>query len=450
MLLAVLAIGCSPDEADEITDIERQVALATRLLDGLDLPGAVEIAPPATLEDGPRIEQVCAPDALDPGQPFQLDLVVTNPSLDAIVVHFDYARHALRVPIEPDADGRVTVLGRSPDVETDATGVVLRVAAAAPEGQGLPVGLLLAGQPRQPGALRGCTLAAHRLGVSALAFGGPDDNLLATASLEGQIGLYSLAAGRRTQVWTGHEARIGALTFGPDENVLVSGGPTGTVRVWDFREGSTLAEYTTHMDRVAAVEVSPDGRWLASGGWDGVVRVFDVATRTEVQNHQVGDRVNAVSFSPDGQWLAAGTGRLVFPGQLIVWPVEGDTPHLTAPTSAAATAVEFTMDSQAVVVGAGRGDITVHDLDGDEPSRIDGAPDDLASSLIPLPDGIRMLLSTYDGRVALGDAERGVFETTSRLPFIVEASALSPSGRWLALGTNNGMVRIYSLADLTF
>jgi len=139
----------------------------------------------------------------------------------------------------------------------------------------------------------------------------PDGSLVATASFDNRISLWSVdEVPVRELVLEGHRGPVSSLAFAPDGLVLASGELTGDVLLWDARGGTQLgAVVRAHGVGVRALAFSPDGAALASGAGDGTVRLWSVADRT-VKGELTGQgaTVTVLAFSPDGTLLASGAG----------------------------------------------------------------------------------------------------------------------------------------------
>lgn len=81
--------------------------------------------------------------------------------------------------------------------------------------------------------------AAHTSAVNALAIA-PDGKVLASASRDGTVKLWSMADGRLLRTLVGHTDGVNALLFTPSGRTLVSGGDDGAVRVWSMPKGDAL------------------------------------------------------------------------------------------------------------------------------------------------------------------------------------------------------------------
>lgn len=180
----------------------------------------------------------------------------------------------------------------------------------------------------------------------------PDQNILASGGVDGEIILWDLTTGNPQREllptrsgavnnlefsWDGNtlvsanndgtvilwaiqqslgkspielDSRVWSLTFNNDIDApqLISGSEDGTITLWD----TTVSQYigqplSGHNQHVNSVAVSPTDNILASASDDGTVRLWDLSTNellTEpLQAHT--DNVLSVAFSPDGKTLAS-------------------------------------------------------------------------------------------------------------------------------------------------
>ncbi|MGE3230029.1 MAG: WD40 repeat domain-containing protein, partial [Hyphomicrobium sp.] len=126
------------------------------------------------------------------------------------------------------------------------------------------------------------TYRGHRDLITALAFS-PDGKLLASASIDGNIRVWSTRSGRMRRLY-GHRGRVGSLSFSPDGKTLASSGADGQLRLWDVQRGRTLRTIIGHQGGVNAVSFAPDGAHLASAGEDGIVRIWANPLQPPVTN----------------------------------------------------------------------------------------------------------------------------------------------------------------------
>ena len=125
------------------------------------------------------------------------------------------------------------------------------------------------------------TLRGHKSPVYGVAFS-PDGTLLASAASNGNLRIWELATGRVIQSLTGRSGAVLSNCFSPDGRYLAYAGGDGTVRVWDVESGEEKVVFRGHSASVDSVQFSPDGRRLVSASpLDAVVMVWDFTRHPE-------------------------------------------------------------------------------------------------------------------------------------------------------------------------
>jgi WD40 repeat protein len=112
----------------------------------------------------------------------------------------------------------------------------------------------------------------------------------------------------------GGSGRISGVTLSPDGKHLAASvstfyGEPGEVLLWDAASGQELGALRGVSDYVGGVAFSPDGRRLALACEDGSVKIWDTQTRLEVfalRGHA--SMVHCVAWSADGARLISGSG----------------------------------------------------------------------------------------------------------------------------------------------
>jgi WD40 repeat protein len=236
-------------------------------------------------------------------------------------------------------------------------------------------------------------------------------------------------------------AGVRALALDAGGNLLAAGGAGGEVRVWDLRQtgapprqlappvaqggDSARAEAAGGgKDRAAGVVIfsslafQPGARLLAAGAADGAVRLWDLDQGVSARLDSGGKKVLAVAFSPDGAVLAAGLGQL---GGALLWDMrrQGDPPR-KACRDREVRALAFSPSGKILACGTGQGDVQLR-----SPAGPPAAGDDL-----PPPSSREAAMKEL---VVSGPATA------------FNAVRFSPDGLWLAAGSGDGSVRLWSL-----
>lgn len=159
-----------------------------------------------------------------------------------------------------------------------------------------------------------------------------DGSHLIAGGADGNIGVWDAATAKRLRQWQAHptveaetlEAAPNErrqrlengvrLALAPDETLLVSGGVDGQVRIWDPSTGGLRNAWDAHAlndphrKRFTDVAVSPDGSMLATCGSDNTVKLWKFPSGELLRTIDDGqqDRIQRpefLTFRPDGHDL---------------------------------------------------------------------------------------------------------------------------------------------------
>src|SRR5262245_29921119 len=89
------------------------------------------------------------------------------------------------------------------------------------------------------------TLRGHDNWVVSLAFSG-DGKLLASASSDRKIKLWSFSTGRLQRTLEGHKEQVNSVAFSPNNKMVASGGEDTTIKLWEVSSGKVRATLKGH------------------------------------------------------------------------------------------------------------------------------------------------------------------------------------------------------------
>jgi WD40 repeat protein len=225
---------------------------------------------------------------------------------------------------------------------------------------------------------------------------------------EGFLAVVDVDAERVVRRLRGHAGAIFTPGISADGRLLATASDDGTVRLWSLPDGRPLGRSLRFPGRaVQDAQLSPDGRWLIVVTVDdtierGTVEVWDARRRRRVHSRRVPGFPGTARFSPDGRRLAVGFRS----GRTQLWSTttwRRDARDLVGAASGI-IGMAFTADGGTIVTGSDTGIVRLWDartgaalsapLPG-EPSRL----------VVPYftRDGTRLIASYDTGRAVLWD-----------------------------------------------
>ena len=312
----------------------------------------------------------------------------------------------------------------------------------ATAGQAKSITLWNVSDPRHPFSL-GLPLRGPRDTVFSLAFS-PDGDLLAAGSADDQVRLWSMAGpGRPALVATlgGFRSFVQAVAFSPSGTTLAAGSADKTVRLWSIARPGHPAPLgrplTGPGDWVLSVAFSPRGNLLAAGSRDHKVWLWPIARSGRPSGpgaplRGAGNWVNAVAFSPDGTSLAAGSSD----DTVRIWSLPSLRPTATLPQPRPVTALAWAGDTHLV---SGDADGTARIWTLPAPVLLVGS---LVNSVAYSPSGGLLAVGSIGALELWDPARRTLISQQVIKGTFVNSVGFSPGGI-LATGYENGLVQLW-------
>ncbi|EGV63101.1 WD40 repeat-like protein [Yamadazyma tenuis ATCC 10573] len=162
-------------------------------------------------------------------------------------------------------------------------------------------------------------LSGHTKGVSDIDYSPINSDILASASDDLTIRIWSISKNKCLKILKKHTYHVTSVNFTQKGNILISGSADETITIWDLSSGKSLKTLAAHSDAISSISLTPDNTIIASGSYDGLMRLFDCETgqclKTLVYNTSshgtatastsdvVNPPISCVEFSPNGKFI---------------------------------------------------------------------------------------------------------------------------------------------------
>jgi RNA polymerase sigma factor (sigma-70 family) len=223
----------------------------------------------------------------------------------------------------------------------------------------------------------------------------------------------------------GHEDGVYCVAFSRDGRLLATASYDGTIRLWSVATRKCLATLSGHDGKVHHVAFAPDGKRVATAGEDKTVRVWDVDRGVEVQKMVHADPVRVVAFTQDGKTLLAGGGVLdpdTSRGELRRWdPATGKerAPFSQIPGKCVLNLI-MSKDGKVLITANGN-TFTIWDTDGKDQLKERCSAQAEESNFVygmALSPDEKALAITWDAKVLLYEVATGKLRTTLKKSYV--------------------------------
>ncbi|CDR40596.1 CYFA0S05e02256g1_1 [Cyberlindnera fabianii] len=155
------------------------------------------------------------------------------------------------------------------------------------------------------------TLQGHSKGINDLSWS-PDSHFLASVSDDTTLMVWDVEYDECVRVLEGHTYHVTCVGFNYKGNVLVTGSSDEAIRIWDPKQRKCLKTLSAHSDPIASIDLCWDASMIASASYDGMIRLFDTESGQCLKTliYDKGGSsfpVSYIRFSPNGKYLLAST-----------------------------------------------------------------------------------------------------------------------------------------------
>ncbi len=240
-------------------------------------------------------------------------------------------------------------------------------------------------------------VAANR--VAALAVSS-DGKILAAASDDGAIRLFSLPDGKPRAELKGHAGEVVDLRFSADGAKLFSGSSDKTIRVWNVADGAAVGRIDTPqaVSAVLVAQSKETGERIISAGGDNLIRMWSMPTPALAVGADVPGPITALAAAPDRKRVAvAGADRAI---RIIEVDTGKAGPAMTA-HAGPIRVIDFDGSGKQVISASDDGTAMVSTVADGKPVLTMTDPGGAIAAAAIRPDGKQAATAVGDGRVTL-------------------------------------------------
>ncbi|XP_005811911.1 POC1 centriolar protein homolog B isoform X1 [Xiphophorus maculatus] len=152
---------------------------------------------------------------------------------------------------------------------------------------------------------RAFRFVGHQDTVTGLQFS-PSGRLLASSSKDRTVRLWTLSLKGESSVLKGHTGAVRSVSFSHDGYSLVTASDDKSVIVWSVPRRCYVYSLSQHTNWVRCARFSPDGRLIVSCGDDRSVRLWDTSTKGCINTFtNCGGSLTFVDFNSSGTCIAS-------------------------------------------------------------------------------------------------------------------------------------------------
>jgi WD40 repeat protein len=286
--------------------------------------------------------------------------------------------------------------------------------------------------------------------VAALAYSKDGKSL--AVGLYREVRLIDVAPPHKVAVLGGCADVVHDVEFSPDGKFLAAaGGPPaqfGEIKIWDVAKGECVRTIQGHTDFIYSVAWSPDSKKLASASYDKLVKIWEVDTGKELKTlKDHADAVYAVAWSPKGNWIATGSADR----SIKVWDADsGKRLYTISGHGDIVYSLAFNHEGTQLTSTSADKTIRTWNLTAEKGDAVRNitAHNDIVSRVVYSASGKLFASASQDKTARVFNAANGAtIKALDEQPEAIFAVAVSPDDATLAVGSYDGSVKLFKIAD---
>ncbi|WP_327212720.1 TIR domain-containing protein (plasmid) [Rhizobium beringeri] len=358
----------------------------------------------------------------------------------------------------------------------------------SPDGTMLAIATLSGSEIWDIGSQRLRKVEARRHGVGAAwsaAFSTDSKRLFAIGE---RLNAYDVASLEKLEWLGGHDTSASSLAFSPDGKRLVSAGLGGDLRFHDADTGQEMSVIDDTSGGLSSIEFDPTGRWIVGCTFSGGLKLWDMTAGISIERPARGYTKQCASLDSNDGRLAVAQGDMV-----VFYRLDGEPDGVVPLTGVSPVGVTYSPDGTQLAVANSSGQIRFYkETYYGTPEAVPLAPDinrlshiafspngrlfaaagqnilviwsvdkpvqpvhaitipGEVNSMTFSPDGQLVALAMYGG-VSIIDVINGTviahINPYRTLKAHITSVAFDPAGKRLAIGSDQGVIRNYTIGD---
>ena len=268
----------------------------------------------------------------------------------------------------------------------------------------------------------------------------PDGNAFATVDESGLITAYTANPLAKQTEWRAHLGDVIGAAYTPNNSYLITVGADGLLRRWTASPKASK-EFETTAAKIGTAQLAATGNLLATADADDQIRLWDVNQGKSIRS--ISQQANHLSLSSNQQKLVAvGNDKIVRLYQTGDGKLLGEFPVLPDNVSS----LSIRSDERQIAVGLSSGTILV--LDSKEGTTAQSLAASAGANVVWDSDNKHLYSATQQGHLKRWNIESGTETASFDCETPISSLAFDPRKKQLAVGLDNGIIRILSAEKL--